>query len=51
MTKSGSHIFLRQLALPHRRITVPDNKEVAKDTLRAIIRQTDLTLQEYNALR
>jgi predicted RNA binding protein YcfA (HicA-like mRNA interferase family) len=47
----GSHIVLRQLASPHRRITVPDHKEVAKDTLRAIIRQADLTLEEYNALR
>lgn len=29
----GSHIILRQIAPPHRRITVPDHKEVAKGTL------------------
>jgi predicted RNA binding protein YcfA (HicA-like mRNA interferase family) len=47
----GSHIVLRQTAPPHRRITVPDHKEVAKGTLRAIIRQAGLTVDEFNALK
>lgn len=34
----GSHIILRQLAYPHRRIIVPDHKEVAKGTLRGVVR-------------
>ena len=46
----GSHIVLRQTASPHRRITVPDHKEVAKGTLRAIIRQAGLTVDEFKAL-
>ncbi|CAN5602879.1 type II toxin-antitoxin system HicA family toxin [soil metagenome] len=46
----GSHIVLRQTASPHRRLTVPDHKEVAKGTLRAIIRQTGLTVDEFKAL-
>jgi predicted RNA binding protein YcfA (HicA-like mRNA interferase family) len=46
----GSHIILRQDAYPHRRITVPDHKEVAKGTLRAIIRETGLTVDEFKAL-
>ena len=46
----GSHIVLRQTASPHRRITVPDHKEVAKGTLRAIIRQSGLTVDEFKAL-
>lgn len=46
----GSHIVLRQTGTPHRRITVPDHREVAKGTLRAIIRQTGLTVDEFNAL-
>ncbi len=46
----GSHIVLRQAAPPHRRITVPDHKEVAKGTLRAIIRQAGLTVDEFRAL-
>ena len=46
----GSHIVLRQTAPPHRRITVPDHKEVAKGTLRAIIRHAGLTVDEFKAL-
>jgi predicted RNA binding protein YcfA (HicA-like mRNA interferase family) len=46
----GSHIILRQLAYPHRRITVPDHKEIAKGTLRAIIREAGLTVDEFKAL-
>ncbi len=46
----GSHIVLRRTAPPHRRITVPDHKEVARGTLRAIIRQAGLTVDEFKAL-
>ena len=46
----GSHFVLRQTVPPHRRITVPDHKEVARDTLRAIIRQAGLTVDEFRAL-
>lgn len=41
----GSHIILRQGQYPHRRIVVPDHKEVAKGTLRAIIREVGLTVE------
>lgn len=46
----GSHIILRQVAAPHRRLVVPDHGEVAKGTLRAIIRQAGLTVDEFKAL-
>ena len=46
----GSHIILRQQNPPHRRLTVPDHKEIAKGTLRAIIRQAGLTVEEFNDL-
>jgi len=46
----GSHIILRQAAAPHRRLVVPDHNEVAKGTLRAIIRQAGLTVDEFKAL-
>ncbi len=45
--QKGSHIVLRQKIAPHRRVTVPDHKEVAKGTLRAIIRETGLTVEEF----
>lgn len=46
----GSHIVLRQEFYPHRRLTVPDHDEIAKGTLRAIIRQVGLTVDEFKAL-
>ena len=45
--QTGSHIILRHEKPPHRRITVPDHKEIAKGTLRAIIRQAGLTIEEF----
>ncbi|WP_417909841.1 type II toxin-antitoxin system HicA family toxin [Candidatus Electronema sp. PJ] len=46
----GSHIILRQADWPHRRVTVPDHKETAKGTLRAIIREIGLTVDEFKNL-
>ncbi len=43
----GSHIVLRHIDPPHRRITVPGHREVAKGTLRAIIRQAGLTVDKF----
>jgi len=48
--QTGSHIILRDENPPHRRLTVPDHKEIAKGTLRAIIRQAGLTLEEFKKL-
>ncbi|MFQ6036843.1 MAG: type II toxin-antitoxin system HicA family toxin [Sedimentisphaerales bacterium] len=48
--QTGSHIILRHRNPPHRRLTVPDHKEIAKGTLRAIIRQAGLTLDEFKKL-
>ena len=43
----GSHMILRQQSPPFRRLTVPDDSEVAKGTLRAILRQAGLTVEEF----
>jgi predicted RNA binding protein YcfA (HicA-like mRNA interferase family) len=48
--QTGSHIVLRQLVYPHRRVVVPDHREIAKGTLRAIIHQVGLTMEEFVAL-
>ena len=48
--QKGSHMVLRQDVAPHRRITVPDHREIAKGTLRAIIRQAGLTVEEFQDL-
>jgi predicted RNA binding protein YcfA (HicA-like mRNA interferase family) len=48
--QKGSHIILRHTEPPFRRVTVPDHKEVAKGTLRAILRHTGLTADELARL-
>ena len=45
--QTGSHIILRQQEPPHRRLTVPDHREIAKGTLRALIRQAGLTVDTF----
>jgi predicted RNA binding protein YcfA (HicA-like mRNA interferase family) len=46
----GSHIILRHAQPPHRRLTVPDHREVAKGTLRALIREAGITVEQLSAL-
>ena len=48
--QTGSHIILRHENLPHRRLTVPDHDEIAKGTLRSILRQAGLAVEELKAL-
>ena len=48
--QKGSHIVLRQVTYPHRRVVVPDHREVAKGTLRKIIKQVGLTIEEFKQL-
>ncbi len=44
--QTGSHIILRNENPPYRRLTVPNHKEIAKGTLRSIMRQAGLTIEE-----
>ena len=48
--QTGSHLILRHQDPPHRRLTVPDHKEVAKGTLRSLIREAGLTVEQFQAL-
>ncbi len=46
--QDGSHVHLRH---PIRKpLTIPDHKEVAKGTLRAIIREAGLTKNQFSDL-
>lgn len=45
--QTGSHMILRQKEFPHRRLTVPRHRELAKGTLRAITRDAGLTVEEF----
>ena len=46
----GSHLILRHEKPPHRRLSLPDHRELAKGTIRAIIRQSGLTVDAFVAL-
>jgi predicted RNA binding protein YcfA (HicA-like mRNA interferase family) len=48
--QNGSHMILRNGAPPYRRVVVPDHSEVAKGTLRSILRQAGLTAERFAAL-
>lgn len=48
--QAGSHIILRHENPPYRRLTIPDHKEIAKGTLRSIIRQAGITVDELKQL-
>ncbi|MHB8523420.1 MAG: type II toxin-antitoxin system HicA family toxin [Limisphaerales bacterium] len=43
--QTGSHVILRH---PHlRRLTVPNHRELAKGTLRALIREAGITKEQF----
>ena len=46
--QTGSHIILRHPQM--RRLTVPNHRELAKGTLRALIREAGLTKEEFAGL-
>jgi len=48
--QTGSHVILRHRDPPHRRLSVPNHKELAKGTLRALIREAGLTVDEFARL-
>ncbi len=45
--QTGSHMILRQSESPFRRLTVPNHKTLSIGTLRAIIREAGLSLEEF----
>jgi len=47
--RESSHVILRRDD-PFAQVVVPDHQELAPGTLRAIIRDSDLTVEEFIAL-
>jgi predicted RNA binding protein YcfA (HicA-like mRNA interferase family) len=47
--QNGSHIILRR-EQPFAQVVVPDHKELDRGTLRGIIRQSGLCIEEFIAL-
>lgn len=48
--QTGSQIVLRHEAPPHRHLSIPNHRELAKRTLRGLIRDAGLTVEEFAAL-
>ncbi len=44
--QTGSHVILRHHDPPYQRLTVPLHREVAKGTLRAILRHARLSVEQ-----
>lgn len=44
--QTGSHIILRLQEKPFTRITVPNHKAICKGTLRAIMRQANISIEK-----
>ncbi len=49
LRQHGSHLILRK-EIPFTQVVVPDHKELDRGTLRAIIRQAGLTVDEFKKL-
>jgi len=46
----GSHIILRESSTPHRRLCIPNHAQLAKGTLRTLIKEAGLTVNEFTSL-
>ncbi len=42
----GSHVILRHSQPPHRRLSGPNHKELAKGTHRALIREAGISIED-----
>ncbi len=49
LRQRGSHIVVRRDD-PFAQLVVPDHRELDRGTLRAIIRQAGMTVEQFNAL-
>lgn len=45
--QTGSHIIVRRNSVPFRRLTIPNHREIAKGTLRSLIREAGLTVEQF----
>lgn len=48
--QEGRHVIVRHRQPPYRRLSIPNHKELAKGTLRALIRQAGLTVEEFQRM-
>jgi predicted RNA binding protein YcfA (HicA-like mRNA interferase family) len=46
----GSHMMMRRVAPPHITVSLPDHKELAPGTLRSILHDIGITVEELQEL-
>lgn len=46
----GSHVAMVRRSVPPKTVTVPLHKEIARGTLRKILRDSDITIEHLNTL-
>ena len=49
--QEGSHMIIRLDRPPHTKLSVPNHKELDKGLLRALIRDANLTVEEFIKLK
>ncbi len=49
--RAGSHIVLRRDDPPKLTLTVPDHKELKRGTLKAILNQSGIGVEQFNSLQ
>ncbi|GMV98582.1 MAG: type II toxin-antitoxin system HicA family toxin [Phycisphaerae bacterium] len=48
--QTGSHVILRHEQPPHRRLSVPNHRELAKGTLRKLLREAGVSIEAFVSL-
>ena len=48
--QKGSHMMMRRVEPPHITISIPDHRELAPGTLRGILRDAGLSVDEFKKL-
>lgn len=49
--RKGSHMILRRETPPKMTVSVPDHKELKRRTLKSILRQVNLSVEEFERLK
>lgn len=48
--QTGAHVIMRHTDPPYRRLTIPNHAVIAKGTLRSLMRESGITLEELLSL-
>lgn len=49
--QEGSHMIIRLTVKPYTKLSVPDHKELDRGLLRALIRDADMSVEEFVGLK